>query len=174
MILSSYHKSFLSKILALFDGVTISDLIFITDEDGDFIDNVVFFEVNFNRVVGFYINGANPLITKNHIHDFDDFNLYASYSILNENKQGIPSSFKVEYIKVIFHPDYDEVVAIYLSSFDFSSSAFIVFSTDEIYVRNDCKEYDLINVVKEYLIQYENIDFEVFKKNTNDTQWYKP
>lgn len=135
MIITNYHKSFLNKIDTLFCWVNITDVISFSDEDDDLIDNTIFLEIDNCKVIGFYINGMNPYITTNRISEFDDFNLNALYSQLKENKLGIPSSFfTVGYIKIIFNPDYDEVIAIYLSSSDCSSSILIIFSEDEIYI----------------------------------------
>lgn len=159
MKLTSYQHSFLKKMSLLFYGKTISDVILITDEDGDLVDNVRFFEVDFHDVVGFYMNGANPLISRNHIDEFDDFNLYALYSALNENKDGAFIPFRVDFINVFFHPEYSEVISIFLASSDFSLSVFIVFSIDEIHIYTDCSVGDLTKLVKEKLTQFNDVEF---------------
>lgn len=173
MIMTNFYKSFLNKIDTLFCGVNITDIISISDEYDDLIDNTIFLEIDNHKVIGFYINGMNPYITRNRISEFDDFNLYALYSQLKENKLGIPSSFTVGHIKVIFNPDYDEVVAIYLSSSDCSSSILIIFSVDELYIYNDFGEKDLIRLIREKLFQYENTDFLIFQKSLTDSDWLK-
>lgn len=173
MKLMSYHHSLLKKILLLFYGKTISNIIIISDEDDDLIDNVRFFELESGGVVGFYINGSNPLISINHIDEFDDFNLYASYSTLSESKEREFLPFKVEFIKVFFHPEYNEVISIFLSSFDFSLSIYIVFSTDEIYTHMNCKKDDLTKMVKGDLVQFEDIDFLICQiDSSNDNRSY--
>lgn len=168
---TNYHKSFLNKIVSLFNGVVVSSLIHISDEDGYLISNVCFFEVDYNRVVGFYINGANPLVTSNHINEFDDFNLYSMYETLTEVKSGVLPVFRVEHMKAVFHPEYDELVALFLSSADFSISLLVVFSIDEIYVHVGCNQGDYIEVIKNDLLQFKEIDFLIFQKNTDDTYW---
>ncbi|BES85627.1 hypothetical protein PEC302107_40560 [Pectobacterium araliae] len=171
MKLTNYHRSFLKKISHLFYGKTISDLILISDEDGDLIDNVRFFELEFSDVVGFYINGSNPLISINHIDKFDDFNLHASYSALSESKEHNFLPFKVDFIKVFFHPEYNEVISIFLSSSDFSFSVSIVFSTDEIYTHINCKKDYLTRIVKEDLVQFEDIEFLICQMDSSNDDW---
>lgn len=171
MKLTNYHQVFLKKISHLFYSKTISDLVLISDEDNDLIDNVRFFELEFSDVVGFYINGSNPLISINRIDEFDDFNLYALYSTLSENKEREFLPFKVEFIKVFFHPEYNEVISIFLSSSDFSLSVSIVFSTDEIHTHMNCKKDDLAKMVKEDLVQFEDIDFLTCQIDSSNDNW---
>ncbi|MBC3215113.1 hypothetical protein [Serratia fonticola] len=171
MKLTNYHHSLLKKISFLFYGKTISNIIIISDEDDDLIDNVRFFELENGGVVGFYINGSNPLISINHIYEFDDFNLYASYSTLSENKECEFLPFKVEFIKVFFHPEYNEVISIFLSSSDFSFSISIVFSTDEIHTHMNCKKDDLTKMIKEDLVQFEDIDFITCQMDSSNDNW---
>lgn len=168
---TSYHESFLKKILYLFDGVVISNVISIVDEDDEIVDNVVFFNIETDRVIGFYINGSNPFITRNHIENFDDFNLYALYEKLHEKKSVSFSPFKVEYIKVFFHPSYNEVISIYLSSSDFLSSIFCVFLNDELRIYKNCKESDLEEILKDSLIHFEKINFLTFQRSINEPGW---
>ena len=47
-----------------------------------------FLETDINNVVGFYLNGINPMISGNHIFNSDDFNLFSLYDNLTEIKQG--------------------------------------------------------------------------------------
>ena len=169
MKLTNYHYSFLKKISHLFYGKTISDLILLRDEDGDLIDNVRFFELEFSDVVGFYINGSNPQISTNHFDDFDDFNLYASYSTLSENRESEFLSFEVNFIRVLFHPEYNEIISIFLSSSDLSVS--VVFSTDEIYTHLNCKEGDLTKMVKGSLVQFEDVNFITCQIHSAKDNW---
>lgn len=171
MTTNQYHNSFLNKIFSLFNGVVISDLIYIHDESDSVIDNVCFFALNHSQVVGFYINGTNPLMTTSHIEHFDSFNLYSMYTRLAEVKSGRLSAFPVEYMKVVFHPDYNELIAILLSSADFLQSVLVVFSTDEIYVHENCHQSDFIELIKTDLKQFQKTDFLVFQKDIDDIHW---
>ncbi|KAF0867283.1 MULTISPECIES: hypothetical protein [Pseudomonas] len=169
---TNYHRFFLKKISSLLYNKTISSLIMVSDENGELIDNVSFFEVDYGGVVGFYINGANPLISTNLINEFDDFNLYSLYSVLSERRSGDFLPFKVEFIKVFFHSEYNEAFSIFLSSADFSSSILIVFSTDEIHAYINCGERDLVKMIKEHLTQFEDIDFFTCKIDIGDEEWF--
>lgn len=168
---TSYHYSFLNRISLLFHGKTISNIIQITDENDDLIDNVRFFEINFKGAIGFYMNGSNPFISKSHIHESDDFNLYALYSTLNESKEKAFIPFKVEFIKVFFHPEYNEIFSVFLSSLDFSLSVFIVFSTDEIHIHLDCSVGDLTEIVKNRLTQFEGVEFFTCQIGAGEDKW---
>lgn len=168
---TNYHRFFLKKISSLLYNKTISELIMVSDENGELIDNVSFFEVDYGGVVGFYINGANPLISTNFVNESDDFNLYSLYSVLSESRSGVFLPFKVEFIKVFFHSEYNEVFSIFLSSADLSSSILIVFSTDEIHVCINCGESDLVKVIKEHLTQFEDVDFFTCKIDIGDAEW---
>ncbi|EJS93639.1 hypothetical protein [Pectobacterium wasabiae] len=171
MMPTSYHESFLKKTSYLFNGVVISGIVYIVDEDDEIIDNVIFLEIGADGVVGFYINGPNPFVTRNNINEFDDFNLHASYEILHEKKSNISHPFKIEHVKVFFHPSYNEVISIFLSSPDFSSSVFIVFSNDEIYVYENCKEDGLIKILKNNFLQFGGLKFFVYQKNIYESGW---
>jgi len=171
MMPTSYHESFLNKISSLFNGVVISGTIYIVDEDDEILDNVIFLEIGADSVVGFYINGPNPFVTRNHIDEFDDFNLHASYEILHEKKSNVLPPFKVEHMKVFFHPSYNEVISIFLSSLDFLSSVFIIFSNDEIYIHENCSEDDLIKILKNNLLHFGDLKFRIYQKNIYEYGW---
>ncbi|MCG8710947.1 hypothetical protein JHU04_004266 [Brenneria sp. 4F2] len=170
-MLAGYHESFLKKILYLFEGVVISDVTLIADEDDEIVDNVVFFNIENDSVVGLYINGSNPFVTRSNIDDFDDFNLYALYEKLYEKKLVSFSPFKVECIRVFFHPSYNEVISIYLSSSDFLSSVFCVFLNDELRFYVNCKDDDLKVILEGNLIHFEKINFIIFQRNINEPGW---
>lgn len=129
-----FHHSFLKKISALFFLRKITSIIFINDEEGENIDNVLFFEINLKNVVGFYKNDSNPFITREEINELDSFNLYSNYKELHEIKKKITPPLLVENIKLFFNSDYNEIIAIYLASKNFESSLFFIFSEDEIYL----------------------------------------
>lgn len=99
---TSYHESFLKKILYLFDGVVISNVISIVDEDDEIVDNVVFFNIETDRVIGFYINGSNPFITRNHIENFDDFNYMHCMKNCMRKNQYLSLLLKLNILKFFF------------------------------------------------------------------------
>ncbi|QNK34213.1 hypothetical protein HF675_09365 [Serratia sp. JUb9] len=168
---SNYHHSFFKKISNNLYGKEILQTIEVKDEDGDVIDNVIFIETKDNGVVGFYINGSNPLISTNKIDEFDSFNLYALYEKLTSTEKNIPSHFEVDYLEVFFHPEYNELLAIYLTSHDFLSSLLIVFLTDEINIFSDINKDEIINVIKDNLIQFKDSKLLSFHKEKGNESW---
>lgn len=166
-----YHASFLKKIRALFDGEAILNVIRLVDEDENLIDDVVFLELGAGRVVGFYANGMNPLISRHHVAEFDDFNLYALYSGIHEYKTSDFSGFLIDFSVVVFNPDHNEVVAVFLSSESRSRSVLLVFSSDEIFIYEDCVKNSISQILKDRFLQFRNIDFLVFERHANQACW---
>lgn len=164
-----FHHSFLKKISTLFFLKKITSIIFINDEEGENIDNVLFFEINSKNVVGFYKNDINPFITREKINEIDSFNLYSTYKELYGIKKTIIPPFIVENIKLFFNSNYNEIIAIYLASKNFESSLFIIFSEDEIYLYiNERKKPD--EIIENNLMQFRNKEFLVLEKNTENKQ----
>ena len=162
---SNYYKSILTRLDFHFSNKLLSNIIMLCDEENDIIDNVVFLETDAKNVVGFYMNGMNPMISSNRSLVSDDFNLFSLYEKLSEIKRGLKSPFYIKKIKVIFHPSYNEMLAIFLSSDDNSSSMLVTFQGDEINVVEGVSLGKYINVIKNNLSQFKNIDFLIFCKN---------
>lgn len=167
---SVYHTSFLKKIKILFEGDVISDVIRLREEDGHLVNDVVFLALGAGRVAGFRANGMNPLISRNHVDDFDDFNLYALYTRIEKISQGF-SGFSVGFSGVLFNPAYNEVVAIFLASEDFSRSILLAFSVDEVLIFEDCEKADVIRILKSRFLQFKDVDFLIFQRRTGDAGW---
>ncbi|WP_017427988.1 hypothetical protein [Paenibacillus sp. ICGEB2008] len=139
--MNNYIISFTKKFDYFFEQKEISNIIYLHDEDdNERLDHVLFLEKGDGNVIGLYIRGMNPLISVNRIYDLDDFNLFASYEGLIESKENI--KLRVEYIGMFFSTQYNELLGFYLANNDVSSSIFILFSQDEIYVEKDCSKYE--------------------------------
>ncbi|MGX1568816.1 hypothetical protein, partial [Paenibacillus terrae] len=139
--MNNYIKSFTRKFDYFFEQKEISNIIYLHDEDdNERLDHVLFLEKDDGNVIGLYIRGMNPLISVNRIYDLDDFNLFASYEGLVESKENI--KLRIEYIGLFFSTQYNELLGFYLANNDASSSIFILFLQDEIYVEKDCSKYE--------------------------------
>ncbi|WP_058830539.1 hypothetical protein [Paenibacillus polymyxa] len=139
--MNNYIISFTKKFDYFFEQKEISNIIYLHDEeDNERLDHVLFLEKEDGNVIGLYIRGMNPLISVNRIYDLDDFNLFASYEGLVESKENI--KLRIEYIDLFFSTQYNELLGLYLANNDASSSIFILFLQDEIYVEKDCSKYE--------------------------------
>ncbi|CAI8891089.1 GNAT family N-acetyltransferase [Brevibacillus sp. IT-7CA2] len=139
--MNNYILSFIKKFDHFFVQKEISNIIFLHDEDDDErLDHVLFLEKDDGDVIGLYIRGMNPIISMNRLNDLDDFNLFASYEELFECKENF--KLKIEYLALCFSTQYNELFGLYLANNDASSSIFILFLHDEIYVEKDCSKYD--------------------------------
>lgn len=145
--MNTYILSFAKKFDHYFDQKEISNIIYLHDEDDhERLDHVIFLETDDGGVIGIYIRGMNPLISVNRIYDLDDFNLFASYEGLIESKENI--TFKIEYIRLFFSSQYNELLGFYLSNNDASGSLFVLFFHDEIYVKKDCSKSDASRILE--------------------------
>lgn len=157
--MNNYILSFTKKFDHFFEQKEISNVIYLHDEDdNERLDHVIFLEKDDGDVIGIYIRGMNPLISVNSIYVLDDFNLFASYEGFIECKEKI--IFKIEYINLFFSSQYNELLGFYLSNNDASSSLFILFFQDEIYVKKDCSKSHASRILEkkfstEGLITYE-------------------
>lgn len=166
--MNNYILSFTKKFGHFFEQKEISNIIYLHDEDdNERLDHVIFFEKNDGDVIGIYIRGMNPLISVNRIYDLDDFNLFASYEGLIECKENVV--FKIEYIDLFFSSQYNELLGFYLWNSDASSSLFILFFHDEIYVNKDCSKSDANRILKKKFSTEGFITYE--KKSESD--WEK-
>ncbi|GAA0137035.1 hypothetical protein YSY43_38760 [Paenibacillus sp. YSY-4.3] len=139
--MNNYILSFTKKFDYFFEQKEISNIIYLHDEDdNERLDHVLFFEKDNGDVIGLYIRGMNPLISVNRIYDLDDFNLFASYEGLIECKENI--KLKIEYIDLFFSTQYNELLGFYLVNNDATSSIFILFLQDEIYMEKDCSKHE--------------------------------
>ncbi|WP_010503572.1 hypothetical protein [Paenibacillus elgii] len=166
--MNNYILSFTKKFDHFFQQKEISNIIYLHDEDdNERLDHVIFFEKNDGDVIGIYIRGMNPLLSVNRIYDLDDFNLFASYEGLIECKEKIV--LKIEYIGLFFSSQYNELLGFYLSNNDASSSLFILFFHDEIYVNKDCSKSHASRILEKKFSTEGFITYE--KKNESD--WEK-
>lgn len=146
--MNNYILSFTKKLDYFFEQKEISNIIYLHDEDDkERLDHVIFLEKDDSNVIGIYIRGMNPLISGNRVYDLDDFNLFASYEELIECKENIV--LKIEYIVLFFSTQYDELLGVYLSNNEESSSLFILFLHDEMYVEKNCSKLHASNIIKE-------------------------
>ncbi len=118
-------------------------------------------------MIGLYIRGMNPLISANSIYDLDDFNLFASYEGLVESKENI--KLRIEYIGLFFSTQYNELLGFYLANNDASSSVFILFLQDEIFVEKDCSKYEASRVLEK---RFSTEGFITYEKK-GKTDWEK-
>ncbi|TKI53799.1 hypothetical protein FC756_22045 [Lysinibacillus mangiferihumi] len=145
--MNNYIISFTKKFNYFFYKKEISNIIYLHDEDdNERLDHVIFFEKDNGDVIGLYIRGMNPLISVNRVYDLDDFNLFSSYEGLIECKENI--KFKIEYIGLFFNTQYNELLGFYFANKDVSSSIFILFLQDEIYMEKDCTKYEASRILE--------------------------
>ncbi|MBH0331111.1 hypothetical protein ABH14_15085 [Brevibacillus brevis] len=164
--MNNYILSFTKKFDYFFVQKEISNIIYLHDEDDDErLDHVLFLEKDNGDVIGLYIRGMNPLISMNRIYDLDDFNLFSSYERLIECKENI--KFKIEYLGLFFSTQYNELFGLYLANNDASSSIFILFLQDEIYVEKDCSKYDARRMLEK---RFSTEGFITYEKKC-ETDW---
>lgn len=141
------YNIFYKKFDYFFGQKEIANLIYLHDEgDNERLDHVLFLEKDSGDVIGLYIRGMNPLFSVNRIYDLDDFNLFASYEGLIECKENF--KLKIEYVGMFFNTQYNELLGFYLANNDASSSIFILFLQDEIYMEKDCSRYEVSRVLE--------------------------
>jgi hypothetical protein len=146
--MNNYILSITKKFDYFFQHKEISNIIYLHDEeDNERLDHVIFLEKNNGDVTGIFIRGMNPLISPNRIFDLDDFNLFASYDGLIERKDNI--LFKVEHLCLFFSAEYNELLGLYLSNADDSTSLFILFLHDQIDVKKGCNKSDVTKIIKD-------------------------
>lgn len=164
--MNNYIISFTKKFGYFFDKKEISNIIYLHDEDdNERLDHVLFFEKDNGDVIGLYIRGMNPLISVNRVYDLDDFNLFSSYEGLIECKENI--KLKIEYIGLFFSTQYNELLGFYLANNDASSSIFILFLQDEIYMEKDCSKYEASRILEN---RFSTEGFITYEK-TCETDW---
>ncbi|WP_155591522.1 MULTISPECIES: hypothetical protein [Lysinibacillus] len=164
--MNNYIISFTKKFGYFFDKKEISNIIYLHDEDdNERLDHVLFFEKDNGDVIGLYIRGMNPLISVNRVYDLDDFNLFSSYEGLIECKENI--KLKIEYIGLFFSTQYNELLGFYLANNDASSSIFILFLQDEIYMEKDCSKYEASRILEN---KFSTEGFITYEK-TCETDW---
>ncbi|WP_458120144.1 hypothetical protein [Paenibacillus sp. Z6-24] len=163
--MNNYIISFIRKFDYFFKQQEILNVIYLYDEeDNEKLDHVLFFETIYDKVIGIYIRGMNPLFSKNRIYDLDDFNLFASYEKIIETKENMV--LKVEQMKLFFSTQYNELLGFYLSDNDATNSIFIAFLQDEIYLERNCSEYGARQRIKEKVTHEAIITYE--KKYKDD------
>lgn len=164
--MNNYIISFTKKFDCFFDKKEISNIIYLHDEDdNERLDHVLFLEKDNGDVIGLYIRGMNPLISVNRVYDLDDFNLFSSYEGLIECKENI--KLKIEYIGLFFSTQYNELLGFYLANNDASSSIFILFLQDEIYMEKDCSKYEASRILEN---RFSTESFITYEK-TCETDW---
>lgn len=142
----------------------ISNIIYLHDEeDNERLDHVVFLEKKDGDVTGIFIRGMNPFISTNRIFDLDDFNLFASYDELTEHKDNI--ALKIERIGLFFSAEYNELLGLYLSDADDSTSLFILFLHDQIEVKKGCNKSDAAKIISD---RYSNNGFVTYEKKSEE------
>jgi hypothetical protein len=165
--MNNYILSMTKKFDYYFQHIEISNIIYLHDEeDNERLDHVIFLEQNNGDVIGIFIRGMNPLISPNRFSDLDDFNLFASYDGLNEIKDNI--FFKVEHIYLFFSAKYNELLGLFLTNANDSTSLFILFLHDQIDVRKGCTRSDIAKIISD---TYSNNDFITFEKKGRG--WWK-
>jgi len=107
----------------------------------------------------------NPLISVNRVYDLDDFNLFSSYEGLIECKA--QAYLKIEYIGLFFSTQYNELLGFYLANNDASSSIFILFLQDGIYMEKDCSKYEASRILEK---RFSTEGFITYEK-TCETDW---
>lgn len=164
--MNNYLLSFTKKFDYFFGQKEISNIIYLHDEDdNERLDHVLFLEKDDGDVIGLYIRGMNPLISKNKIYDLDDFNLFDSYEGLIECKENI--KLKIEYLALFFSTQYNELLGVYMANNDASSSICILFLQDEIYMENNLSECEASRMLeKRFSIE----DFIIYEKKC-ETDW---
>ncbi|MGQ3479582.1 hypothetical protein [Paenibacillus sp. TY11] len=166
--MNNYIISFTKKFDYFFEQKEISNIIYLHDEDdNERLDHVLFLEKDDDNVIGLYIRGMNPLISVNRIYDLDDFNLFASYEGLVESKENI--KLRIEYIGLFFSTQYNELLGFYLANNDASSSIFVLFLQDEIYVEKDCSKYEASRALEK---RFSTEGFITYEKK-RETDWKK-
>ncbi len=146
----------------------ISNIIYLHDEeDNERLDHVVFLEQKNGEVIGLFIRGMNPFISTNRIFDLDDFNLFASYDELIEHKDSLV--FRIEHICLFFSVEYNELLGLYLSDADDSTSLFILFLHDQIDVKKGCNKSDAAKIISD---RYSNNGFVTCEKKSEEG-WFR-
>jgi hypothetical protein len=142
----------------------ISNIIYLHDEeDNERLDHVVFLEKKNGDVAGIFIRGMNPFISTNRIFDLDDFNLFASYDELTEHKDNI--ALRIEHICLFFSAEYNELLGLYISNSDDSTSLFISFLYDQIDVKKGCNTSDAAKIISD---RYSDNGFITYEKKSEE------
>jgi hypothetical protein len=164
--MNNYILSYTKKMDHFFGHKEVSSIIYLHDEeDNERLDHVIFLEKDDGDVTGMFIRGMNPLISANRIHDVDDFNLFASYDELMECKENI--TLKIEYMCLFFSSEYNELLGVYLSNNDNSSSLFLLFLQDEMVVKKDCSKSDVSKILKN---MYPTVGYIPYEKR-HEGEW---
>lgn len=170
--MNNYISSVIKKIEYLFWYEVISSVIFVHDEeDNERLDQVLFLEKTNGNVVGLYVNSMNPIFALNRFYDFDYFNLFASYDELYELKENNFCEFKVEYIKLVFNSQYNELCALFLSNADKTNSILLLFMHDEIRLILNCSKFEFRRILNESFLHVSNEHFLTYKKDIINNQW---
>ncbi|TVX94089.1 hypothetical protein [Paenibacillus agilis] len=157
--MNNYILSITKKFDYFFRDKEISNIIYLHDEeDNERLDHVIFLEQNNGDVIGIFIRGMNPLLSPNRIFDLDDFNLLASYDGLIERKDNI--LFKVEHLCLFVSAKYNELLGVYLSNADDSTSLFILFLHDQIDVKKGCNKSDITEIITDKYLNNGYITYE--------------
>ena len=174
MNMNSYILSFTKKIDRLFWNKEIINIIYLHDkQDNERLDQVIYLEESNGSVIGLYINGMNPVFSLNKIHNFDEFNLFASYDALNECKEGKFLKFKISHIKLIFNTQYNELFGLYLSSVNESNSIMLLFMQNVIHIELGCKKTEIMKVLEENISHITTNQYLVYEKDIINNQWHQ-
>ncbi|WP_335582709.1 hypothetical protein [Paenibacillus bovis] len=156
----------MKKIDYFFVGKELLNIIYLHDEeDNERLDHVLFFEKKNSEVVGLYIRGMNPLLSSRSVYELDDFNLFASYEKLVEVKEDI--RFEIKCTRVYFNTQYNELFGLYLANADKSCSIVIAFLQDEMYVEQNCSEYEARQKLSE---RFPDTSLIIYEKN-HEQEW---
>jgi len=162
--MNNYIFSFTKKFDYYFDRKKISNIVYLHDEDdNERLDHVLFLEEDNGNIIGMYIRGMNPLFSQNRFYDLDDFNLFANYEGIVEFSENI--KLKIEYIGLFFSAQYNELLGFYLSNADATSSLFILFLHDVIYVKKNCSKHDARSMLEKRFSTEGSLTYE--KKGEN-------
>ncbi|MGG3283322.1 hypothetical protein [Paenibacillus solani] len=165
--MNNYILSITKKFDYYFEQKEISNIIYLhAEDDNERLDHVLYLEEDNKDVIGLYIRGMNPLISVNRVYDLDDFNLFASYEGgLIECKENI--KLKVEYLCLFFSTQYNELFGFYLANNNTSSSIFILFLHDEIYLEKNCSKYEASKILEK---RFSSEGFMTYEKKC-ETDW---
>lgn len=145
--MNNYIRSFTQKMDCFFKYNEIVNILYLNDvEDNERLDHVVFFEMDKNDVIGFFIRGMNPLISVNKIDCLDDFNLYASYEDLVEVRENF--NLKIEYACLYFNTEFNEIFGCYLMENQNTKSLLVLFEHDRLVIMLNRSKLDVNSALK--------------------------
>lgn len=104
------------------------------------------------------MNGTNPLVSQNKFDEVDDFNLFSIYDEISEAPQKDFLEFKIVAISTIFHPDYNEILAISLKANN-QRTISLIFSQDEISPYENLTSEALDSETRSKLMHYCDVNF---------------